>query len=104
VNRIAMGERFRPQHTAPVHRELLSQLFVSKLATNRTGILIDKLQVSKFMEKHVIKHKSANRKHRPFLTPDGPELLRRLPTPQGLREPHARWQSAQGDIPTSGLT
>jgi hypothetical protein len=75
VNRIAMGERLRPKHTAPVHCEFLSQPFVAEFEAIGPGILMDKLQVSKFVEKHVIKHESANGEHRPFCSTSGPELL-----------------------------
>jgi hypothetical protein len=75
VNRIAMGERFRPQHTAPVHREFLSQLFVAEFEAIGAGILMDKLQVSKFVEKHVIKHESANGEYGPLCSTSSPELL-----------------------------
>jgi hypothetical protein len=62
---------------------------------------VDGLQVSQFVEEHVIEHESADGKRGPLMTSSCSELLRSLTFYEESRQTQARRQSTQGDFPAS---
>jgi hypothetical protein len=85
---IWVNEVFRPQPIAQLNREGLSQFFAGELEPVRVRILVDELQMSKLMKKHVIEHKSADSKDWPFVAPFSAELLGCLTFHEGSCQAH----------------
>ena len=103
MNGVGMVKWFRPQMGAPMHREFLGQLFARELEPTGPGFFVDKLQVTEFVQKNVIKHESADCEPGPFLPRSSAEFIRFLSHPKSLRQSHSRRQRAQGYIPATSI-
>jgi hypothetical protein len=101
MNWVGMGEGRRPQPAAPLRREHLGQFLASKSEALRRCISIDQLQVPELVQKHVIKHESANCQCWPLLATFGSELLRGLAFRESSLQAHAGRQSTESDFPSS---
>lgn len=74
MDRIGVGKWRCPQAFAPLHGECLRQFFSRESQSLGTAISVDELQVSEFMQEHVIEDETPDCKQRPFLTTLGAEL------------------------------
>src|SRR5215472_16350381 len=98
MDRIGVGKWRCPQAFAPLHGECLRQFFSRESQSLGTAISVDELQVSEFMQEHVIEDETPDCKQRPFLTTLGAELPGCLALHQGARETYAPRQRAERNL------
>jgi hypothetical protein len=79
----------------------MSELLARELPPIRTCTRVDQLQMTDFVQEHVVEHQPAHRKCRPFLTGPSTERLGRRASRQQAPNAHSRRQCAQRDLATA---
>src|SRR5688572_21595990 len=87
-----------PQRLTPLIRELLCQLFVRVFSPSALRSSLNDLQMTQFMQEHVVKKKTPDSHLRPLLAALSAERFRILAANQSARKGYSWGQCADADF------
>ncbi len=93
-----------PQRVAPLIRELLRQLFVRVFSPSALSSSLNDLQMTQFMQEHVVKKKTPDSHLPPLFAALSAEQFRILTTNQCARKGNSWGQCADADFMFAGIS